>query len=112
MVLSRRIALALLLAAMLLAPPVPTWTPALAATFSVGTTADAPHSLPVNGSCTSTLPGSPCTLRAAIQAANFLGGGPHTINLAAGSYVLTIVGLDESAAATGDLDVTSSIIVN
>jgi predicted outer membrane repeat protein len=62
--------------------------------------------------CTSTLAGNPCTLRAAVQAANFLGGGPHTINLTvAGTYALTVPGAGESAAATGDLNVTASVTI-
>ena len=62
---------------------------AQAATYVVSTTADAPHASPVDASCASTLPGNPCTLRAAVQAANFLGGA-NTINLAlAGTYTLT-----------------------
>lgn len=88
---------------------------AQAATFTVSTTADAPHAVPLDGSCTSTLPGGACTLRAAIQAADLLGDGPNTINLAtAGTYALTVVGPDEDAGATGDLDIygTNVAIVN
>src|SRR5438552_1988527 len=83
---------------------------ALAATFVVTTTADAPHTLPIDGNCTSTLPGNPCTLRAAVMAANFLGstGAPHTINLSvAGTYLLTVTGANEDNAATGDLDINA-----
>jgi CSLREA domain-containing protein len=78
---------------------------AQAATFTVTTTTDAPHTTPLNGNCTSTLPGAPCTLRAAVQAANFL-SGVQTINLAVpGTYTLTVVGAREDNAATGDLDI-------
>src|SRR5215475_13571899 len=81
---------------------------AYAATFAVTTTQDAAHTLPIDGTCTSTLPGNPCTLRAAVIAANFLGGGPHTINLTvAGTYLLTVTGANEDNAATGDLDVNN-----
>jgi CSLREA domain-containing protein len=88
--------------------------PAQAATFLVVTTQDAPHTTPIDGNCTSTLAGNPCTLRAAIQAVNFLGGGPHTTNLAAaGGYILTVTGTDEDNAATGDLDNNgASITIN
>src|SRR4051812_21910059 len=59
-----------------------------AATFNVDTILDLPHSQPVNGNCT------PCSLRSAIEAANFLTSngdlGPHTINLPAGTYLLTV----------------------
>ncbi len=86
---------------------------AQAAAFTVDLTADEPHSQPLNGNCTST-PSNRCTLRAAIQAANSLGatGGPHTITVPAGTYTLTVGGPDENAAATGDLDVTTNVIVN
>src|SRR5262249_6575078 len=63
--------------------------PAYAASFTVATAADAPHSSPVDGTCASQLPGNPCTLRAAIEAANSLGGGPHRIELLPGTYQLT-----------------------
>jgi hypothetical protein len=88
---------------------------AAATTFTVATTADAPHALPLDGSCTSTLPGGACTLRAAVQAADVLGDGPHTINLpTAGTYALTVLGSGEDAGATGDLDIngTSVAIAN
>jgi CSLREA domain-containing protein len=88
---------------------------AAATTFTVGTTTDAPHAAPLDGSCTSTLPGGACTLRAAVQAADFLGDGPHTINLpTAGTYALTVLGAGEDDAATGDLDIngTSVTIAN
>jgi uncharacterized repeat protein (TIGR01451 family) len=49
-----------------------------------------------------------CTLRAAIQEANAM-GGPHAIQLAAGVYPLTLAGRDEDDAATGDLDIRSDI---
>jgi CSLREA domain-containing protein len=109
-------------AALALALPVPsalghptTATRAQATTFTVATTADAPHALPLDGNCTSTLPGGACTLRAAIQAANVLGDGPHTLNLStAGTYALTVVGPNEDAGAIGDLDIngTSVVIAN
>jgi predicted outer membrane repeat protein len=85
-----------------------------ATTFNVTTTFDAPHGAPLNGECTSTANGA-CTLRAAVQAADFLGDGPHTINLAApGTYQLSVTGPDENQAATGDLDLngTSVVIAN
>jgi hypothetical protein len=51
-----------------------------------------------------------CTLRAAIQEANVL-VDPDTINLPAGTYILTIAGADEDASATGDLDITSNLTI-
>jgi CSLREA domain-containing protein len=116
------VARCLAVAALALALPAPAAVahPATAAragatTFSVATTADAPHAVPLDGACTSTLPGGACTLRAAIQAADFLGDGPHTINIpTAGTYALTVVGPNEDDGATGDLDIngTSVAIAN
>jgi CSLREA domain-containing protein len=84
---------------------------AQATTFTVVTTTDAPHAAPLDGTCTSTLPGGTCTLRAAIQAANLLGDGPHTINLStAGTYELTVVGPNEDESATGDLDISGTSV--
>jgi CSLREA domain-containing protein len=88
---------------------------AQATTFTIATTGDAPHAVPLDGTCTSTLSGGTCTLRAAIQAANLLGDGPHTINMpTAGTYTLRVVGAGEDDGATGDLDIngTSLSIVN
>jgi CSLREA domain-containing protein len=79
--------------------------PASATTFAVTTTQDAPNVSPSGTTCQSTLPGNPCTLRAAVQAANAL-GGTQTINLTlAGTYLLTVTGANEDNAASGDLDV-------
>ena len=75
---------------------------------------DAPHTTPLDGNCPSTLPGNPCTPRAAVQATNFVGGGPNQITLAtAGIYALTVAGPNKDNAATGDPDVNSILqIVN
>ena len=51
------------------------------------------------------------TLRAAVEEANAL-SGPSTIYLDPGSYTLTIPGMNEDAAATGDLDVTGQITIS
>ncbi len=61
-----------------------------------------------------------CSLREAIQALNTnqdFGGcridaGNHTITLAAGTYALTIAGSGEDANASGDLDITSDLVIN
>lgn len=85
---------------------------AQATTFTVATTADAPHATPLDGNCTSTLSGGTCTLRAAIQAANFIGDGPNTINLGTpGTYTLTVAGPNEDDSASGDLDVNGTALV-
>jgi CSLREA domain-containing protein len=90
--------------------PLPAYAAVL---FDVNTLTDEAQINPPNGSCTHTVSGL-CTLRAAIQAANFLGnspaGCPCTINLPlAGMYRFTIAGTGENLAATGDLDVAASV---
>ena len=58
-----------------------------------------------------------CTLRAAIQAANATSNStdaqgivlPHIINLPAGTYPLTLIGINEDQAATGDLDISGTV---
>lgn len=80
----------------------------LAANITVTTTDD---DALVNGNC---------TLREAIIAANTdaavdnctAGSGADTIVLAVGTYALTVTGAGEDAAATGDLDITSDIVIN
>ncbi|MCW5890226.1 MAG: right-handed parallel beta-helix repeat-containing protein [bacterium] len=91
-----------LLAALALPAAVP------AATFTVDSTADAVDANPGNGAC-ATAAGA-CTLRAAIQEANALAGA-DTVNLPAGTYRLSLVGVGEDLAATGDLDVTQALEV-
>jgi predicted outer membrane repeat protein len=106
-----KLALRVACAAALLLALVPWAGRVYAATFTVTTTTDAPHALPLDGSCTSTLRDKACTLRAAVQAANFL-GGPQTINLqVAGTYTLTVAGPNEDDAATGDLDIKAKKVV-
>ncbi len=51
-----------------------------------------------------------CTLRAAIQEANATPGA-DIINVPAGTYTLTIPGVAENAAATGDLDITQDLTI-
>jgi len=83
--------------------------PAPAATFAVNSTADAVDTTPGNGVCADA--SGSCTLRAAIMEAN-AAAGADTITLSAGTYTLTIPGLGENAAATGDLDITGSLTIN
>lgn len=79
--------------------------------FNVNSALDATDTNPGNGVC-ETAPGNGiCTLRAAIQETNALGGA-DTINLPAGTYLLTLMGQNEDAAATGDLDITSDLTIN
>jgi CSLREA domain-containing protein len=83
-----------------------------AAIFTVNSAADLEDDDPGDGTC-ETAPGSGlCTLRAAIQETNALGGA-NTVVLPAlppgGRYLLTLPGGNEAAAATGDLDITSQL---
>ena len=81
-----------------------------AATFTVNSTADAVDASPGNGVCAAV--GGACTLRAAINEANALAGGPHTINVPSGHYLLTIPGRNENAGLTGDLDILKSMTIH
>ena len=59
--------------------------------FTVEVTDDWPHYPTATGLCISQTPAGaqgPCTLRAAVTAANQLGGGPLTITVPAGTYTL------------------------
>ncbi|MBE3066571.1 MAG: hypothetical protein IMZ73_03930, partial [Chloroflexi bacterium] len=86
-------------------------TPAHAATITV--TAGATDLIANNSSC---------SLREAIINANndnqsgstdcLAGSGDDTITVPPGTYTLTIPGINEEAAATGDLDITSNITIN
>ena len=84
----------------------------LLATLIVTSTLDAVDLDPGDGVCEISS-GGPCTLRAAIQEANALtnSGGPDQINLAAGTYTLSIEGTDEQLGATGDLDIRDDLIL-
>lgn len=53
----------------------------------------------------------PCTLRAAVQQANAWPGEDYIV-LPAGTYTLTITGTNEDAAATGDLDITDTLVIS
>lgn len=77
-----------------------------AATFTVNRTTDAGDTNPGDGFCGGPL--GPCSLRQAIQEANALPGADAII-LPAGTFLLTSVGQDEDAAATGDLDVLEDL---
>ncbi|MBZ0294078.1 MAG: CSLREA domain-containing protein, partial [Anaerolineae bacterium] len=53
-----------------------------------------------------------CTLREAIIAANSYSGSSSIVNLPAGTYTLALIGADEDAALTGDLDIQRSLTLN
>lgn len=81
--------------------------PVGAATFVVDSTTDAVDLLPGDGTC-ATLAGE-CTLRAAVQEANALSGS-DSIVVPAGTYVLTLAGVEDHAMS-GDLDVTDALAI-
>jgi len=81
---------------------------AVAATFTVDSTADAVDANPGDGHC-ATAAGQ-CTLRAAVQEANATPGA-DTIMLPAGTYKLKLPGIDEDEAASGDLDLTGDVTI-
>jgi CSLREA domain-containing protein len=71
---------------------------------------DAPDPKPADGVCKVVAlakggPKSYCTLRAAIQTANFGPRGSYLIKLPAGTFHLAVPGKNEGKAAKGDLDV-------
>ncbi len=61
------------------APPAPPASSKAMNTFVVTITGDQPDGNPGDGLCEVDVAGRPCTLRAAIEEANQLGGGPHQI---------------------------------
>ena len=77
-------------------------SPAQGASFTVDATHDAVDAAPGDGVCADA--GGACTLRAAVMETNALPGADE-ISLPGGTYVLSIPGADEDAAATGDLDI-------
>jgi CSLREA domain-containing protein len=85
-------------------------TPSMAdaSTYTVNSNADAVDASPGDGTC-ATAPGH-CTLRAAIQEANS-GAGADEIIIPADAYNLAIAGVDEDAAATGDLDILADVTI-
>lgn len=76
--------------------------------FNVDTDSDLTDAVPGDGLC-ATSAGN-CALRAAIQEANAL-AGVDRIELPPGVYRLTLTGADEEASATGDLDVSSELLI-
>ncbi len=104
--------------------------PAFAADFTVNNSSDAVDINPGNGICVTA--GSNCTLRAAVMEANALPGA-DTIAVPAGTYELTITGVDERCdgttpctidgttgayvpvitfdASQGDLDITDDVTI-
>src|SRR3954465_5555887 len=108
---------ALLFAATRLTARLPQPETAYAATFVVNTLTDAPQAPGRRGECVTgliapTLANAACSLRAAIQAANDLGGGGHPVQLQVpGTYTLTIPPTGSNDAASGDLNICSQVFL-
>lgn len=83
--------------------------PCLSAEFTVDRPDDAVDAVPGDGQCM-TAPEPGCSLRAAIQEANVL-PGPDTVVLPAGTFPLSLEGIDEDASATGDIDITDAVSI-
>ena len=80
-----------------------------AATFTVNSTTDAVDATR-DGVCETATGNGVCTLRAAIQEANFASGA-DVITLPGGTYTIALTGRDEDQAATGDLDVSDDLTI-
>jgi CSLREA domain-containing protein len=80
-----------------------------AATFIVNSTVDFVDATPGDGICADA--NGNCTLRAAIMEANAL-GGVNTITVPAGTYTLTIPGAHEDPGVTGDLGISSNLVIS
>ena len=80
------------------------------ATFIVNSTVDAIDVNPGDGVCETAVGNGVCTLRAAVQETNAL-SGEDIIQLGSETYLLTIAGNDEDAAATGDLDIIDELTI-
>ena len=78
--------------------------------FSITVTA-AYDSAAANSSSAPLTAGGAVTLRSAIQYLNDGGASVDTIFIPAGTYILSDTGYDEDDAATGDLDVNSSVVL-
>jgi CSLREA domain-containing protein len=74
--------------------------------LTVNSTADAVDANPGDGTCATGT--GLCTLRAAIQE-SITFAGADTITLPAGTYLVTVLGADEDASASGDFDITDDL---
>lgn len=86
----------------------PSASAAPATVFTVDSTLDEVDDAIGSGGCHTA--SGVCTLRAAIQEANFAGGA-HGIILPTGTITLTIAGILEDNSATGDLDIKSDLTI-
>ena len=87
-----------------------TTRPARAATFTVDDVTDQVDDNPGDGSCHTA--SNTCTLRAAVQESNALPGADTILLTRNETYVLSIAGTGEDAAATGDLDLTGEVLLD
>ena len=78
---------------------------AQALTFTVNSTDDAPDAN-LDGTCAAASVAGPCTLRAAIQEANFNDSNQDDILVPAGTYNLDVGPAGNDNGASGDLDIT------
>jgi hypothetical protein len=84
--------------------------PIISRPMLVNSFADGTDWNPGDGRCETANGNNVCTLRAFIQETNAL-PGPDTIILPAGQYNLTLVGVEEDNAATGDLDILDELTI-
>lgn len=82
--------------------------PSWSQSFTVTTLNDTPDAVTGNGICDDGT--GFCSLRAAVMESNALGSAT-TIDVPAGIYQLTIAGINENAALTGDLDITTNVTI-
>lgn len=83
--------------------------PVHGATYLVNSTADLVDQLPGDGLCASS--NGECSLRAAIQESNQTTVVDEII-IPAGEFILSLPGIDEDAAATGDLDLLQPMVIS
>ena len=81
---------------------------AFGSTLTVDDTSDTLDTVPGDGFCADA--SGNCTLRAAIMEAN-ANGGPDTIVLPSGTYLLTIPGASEDLGLSGDLDISGDLTI-
>lgn len=79
-----------------------------ASTFTVNSTVDGDDANKGNGICATA--GGVCTLRAAISEATSFTGGPHSVSIPAGTYLLTGT-VNENSNVGGDLNISKPMTI-
>jgi CSLREA domain-containing protein len=97
-----------IVAAAVVASPFPSPSVEAALVFLVDAPTDAEDANPGDGACLTL--GGDCTLRAAVQEANAT-AGLDTVSLPAGTFTLSLGGVDEDASMTGDIDIVDDLTV-